>query len=268
MTEKSPVSAKKDTRARDEKRTRGKENRLSPAPPRLIGAFLERGKAAVFTRRLAAHGVFFTTVMSGKGTAGSEILDILGLEDSEKDVVIALADFPRARAVMAALNDRLSGMGLGKGIAFCVPLSAAPNLLVRAFAIRAGKQSVSSEVKTMPGDIATENSADKNIFSDKGNKFSLILISVNQGYADEVMSVAKSAGARGGTLVRAHQTASDGAVGLFGSAFSVEREVIAVLTTLDKRNAILEAVNSSHGMRSDAGAVAIALPVDDVAKLS
>lgn len=99
-------------------------------------------------------------------------------------------------------------------------------------------------------------------------KYSLILISVNQGYADEVMACCKKAGARGGTLIRARQFSNEETESLFGAAFTPEREIIAIVTTRDKRAAVMDSVNARHGVRSESGAVVLALPVEEIAKLS
>ncbi len=215
--------------------------------PYLFAAIIARNKHNDLVTMLYRQGVFVNTVVMGQGTASSEIMDILGLEDSEKDVVISLTDTGTARAVMAMLNDRLAGSVGSKGIAFTCPLTAAPNILVKAM-----------EVKAKPV------KEDQKMTDDK---YSLILISVNQNYTDEVMATAKKAGARGGTLIRARQLANEEADGLFADDFS-EREIIAIIAANDKRADIMNAVNAEHGMREKAGAVVLSLPVEDIAKLS
>ena len=40
------------------------------------------------------------------------------------------------------------------------------------------------------------------------------------------------------------------------------------VTTKDKRAAVMESVNARHGVRSESGAVVLALPVEEIAKLS
>lgn len=111
-------------------------------------------------------------------------MDILGLENSEKDVVLGFGSYDSAAAVMNALNDRLSAGTGSKGIAFCLRLSAAPGLLIKA-----------AEIKTAKN-LSEEKTVDE-------QKYSLILISVNQGYADEVMACCKKR-ARAAALLSAH----------------------------------------------------------------
>jgi hypothetical protein len=226
------------------KRTRASK----PVAPALLLAIVDRGRAARVNELFVRNGVFFTTVMHGSGTASSEILDILGLEAAEKDILLSVTSRPTAIEVMAAISDRLSGFDCGKGIACRLNLTAAPNLLVQSLNLTAKKGA----------GVKMENK----------DKYSLIVISVAQGYADEVMAVAKKAGARGGTLIRAHQIESDQAEGLFAQGFTPERELLLIMTHQDKRNAIMESVNEDCGMKTKAGAIIMSLGIEEIAKLS
>lgn len=248
MREKQNSSSPRNSRAN----TRPRVKTASPPvkAPYLVAAVVERGKHDKILRLFYGYGIFFTAVCMGQGTAGSEIMDILGLENSEKDVVLGFASPQSAAAVMGAFNDRLAGSPGSKGIAFCLKLNAAPGLLLKAAELKSAK--CVSEDKNMED---TQN-------------YCLILISVNQGYTDEVMASAKKAGARGGTVIRARQISNEETDSLFGAAFTPEREIIAIITPREKRNAVMESVNADHGVRSESGAVVLSLPVDEIAKLS
>lgn len=234
--------------AEREKRNQSKNK---AARPNMIAAIVDRGKSLKFKELLDKNGVFFSSVCMGQGTASSDILDILGLESSEKDIVISIAKESSAKAVMNALSDKLGSLGT-KGIAFRVRLNAAPNILLKALDLKAAKS-------------ATEVKSEMN---DKKSSYSLVLVSISQGYADEVMATAKKAGARGGTLIRARQTTTEETEALFGAGYTPEREIIAILVTADNRNAIMEAINENHGVRTEANAIVISLAVEDIAKLS
>ena len=99
------------------------------------------------------------------------------------------------------------------------------------------------------------------------SKYSLIIASVNRGYSDEVMTAAKSAGSRGGTVLRAHQIENAETDRILGASFTAERDIVTILTAQDKRNAIMEAINEKCGVNTKANAVIMSLPVDEVAKL-
>ena len=98
-------------------------------------------------------------------------------------------------------------------------------------------------------------------------KYSLILISVNRGFTDDVMQTAKMAGATGGTIIKA-RLAEAGVMEAFSNqVLNEEKEIVAILAPDSVRNQILEAVNSQFGLKSDAQGVVLSVPVDKVFKI-
>lgn len=99
MREKQNSSSPRNSRAN----TRPRVKTASPPvkAPYLVAAVVERGKHDKILRLFYGYGIFFTAVCMGQGTAGSEIMDILGLENSEKDVVLGFASPQSAAASWA-----------------------------------------------------------------------------------------------------------------------------------------------------------------------
>ena len=95
----------------------------------LIASIIERGCGNKLTELYTRHQVFTHLRCEGTGTATSEILDILGLGSSEKDIILSLAPIPAAAALLEALDDDLRGSVPGRGIAFTAPLSAVSSLM-------------------------------------------------------------------------------------------------------------------------------------------
>jgi len=60
----------------------------------------------------------------GKGTAKSEILDYLGLGQTEKDVVISVVHENNVRNAMNMLKEKMHLKEPGNGIAFSIPISS------------------------------------------------------------------------------------------------------------------------------------------------
>ena len=58
---------------------------------KLIVSIVERGKGVAMQRLYQKRQVFLHLHCAGRGTATSEIMDILGLGSSEKDVVLSFA---------------------------------------------------------------------------------------------------------------------------------------------------------------------------------
>lgn len=226
-----------------------RENRNPPAlkPPLVIVSIVERGKSDRLSSAYKSSGVFFTLKTSGKGTASSEIMDILGLEDSRKDVLVSFASARDENRLMTHLGDSLRASYGVKGIAFSIKVGAATNMLVQALGKRAG-----GEVKTV---------------EDKSKQYCLVAVSVREGYADEVMQTAKTAGVRGGTVIRAVQSDNVESERVLGTGFTPERDIILMVMDRDKRSAVMDAINAENGIRSEANAMVVALPVERLVKL-
>ncbi|MDR2828053.1 MAG: hypothetical protein LBV51_01365 [Acholeplasmatales bacterium] len=66
----------------------------------------------------------FCLEISGYGTASSEILQILGLNKKEKDIVLAICDDETSKIILERLSKEGRYNENGTGIAFSIPLSS------------------------------------------------------------------------------------------------------------------------------------------------
>jgi len=197
----------------------------------------------------------FTSV--GRGTANSEILNLLGIGSGEKAVILCLEQEIGVQVLMKEVRKELKVYGPGAGIAFTVPLSAVNDPILMVF-----KQSI----------LKNENLSGKN--SDKGanmaskHSHDLIVSIVNHGYTDELMNKAREAGARGGTVLHARGTAHEGPVKFFGISVQDEKEIILILSEYDKKVPIMQTISENYGLNTKAQGLIFSLPVDNVIGLS
>ena len=89
-----------------------------------------------------------------------------------------------------------------------------------------------------------------------------IICIVNDGYSETVMGAAKSAGARGGTVLNARGTATKDAEKFFGITIHPEKEIVMILTERENRDGILHALYQKVGLNTKGQGIAFALPVD------
>lgn len=219
----------------------------------LIMSIVERGCGAKLHKLYRENQVFISLRCEGSGTATSEIMDILGLGSSEKDILISTAPVSTARALLERLDDDLRGAVPGSGIAFTIPLTAVNNLLA-AFINLTTKTDRDSG-----GDTDMENSV----------KSSLILVTVNQGFTDVVMDTARKAGARGGTIIRGRWAGDESFAQSYGiTTLREEKELIFIVVPTELRNKIMDAVNREHGLRTESGAMVSAVGVEQLVHLS
>lgn len=90
---------------------------------KLLFTVVERQKAEFYLDFLSQFEINFQTVLQGKGTASSEILDMLGLNHN-KAVILSVVREDLTDTVTNALEEKFRTIRNGKGVAFAVPLSS------------------------------------------------------------------------------------------------------------------------------------------------
>lgn len=216
---------------------------------KVILSIVERGQGAAIIRLYRKRQVPIHIQCAGKGTATSEIMDILGLGSSEKDVVFSFAAAPAARKLLHDLDNELRGHTGGAGIVVCVPVSGLNSLIASLAAYHA------ESLKEKEGNDMerTENS--------------LILVVCAQGCTDDVMSTAKAHGARGGTVIKGRLSGREELEQAYEVELKAEREIVAIVVPTQLRNPIMEAINAEHGLRSEAQAALCSLPIEQIVRL-
>ena len=99
-------------------------------------------------------------------------------------------------------------------------------------------------------------------------EYEVILVIVNAGFADDVMSAARECGAKGGTVINARGTAKEEAEKAYGIVIAPEKEIVLILVDKDVKEPILHAVYKKVGLNTPGQGIAFSLPVDDVIGLT
>ena len=218
---------------------------------KIIVSIVERGRGTAMQKLYKKNSVFLHTQCPGKGTATSEIMDILGLGSSEKDIVLSYAETGTARQLMRQLDNELRGAVDTSGIVFDLRLSGMNNLTAAAIEYHAqqGKRGNGGEP-----------------LMEKGNS-SLILVTCVRGSADQIMATAKEHGARGGTIIKARWSGMEELERGYDLELTPERDIVAIVVPNDKRQAIMEAVNENHGLRTAEQAAVCSIPIEQLVRL-
>lgn len=90
----------------------------------LIIFIIRRGGGDKLIKLANERNISFSLLLHGRGTISSEILNMLGIDGPEKDVVILSSDRPRAEEVMNGLAEAMELNEPGGGISFMIPFSA------------------------------------------------------------------------------------------------------------------------------------------------
>ena len=101
----------------------------------------------------------------------------------------------------------------------------------------------------------------------KTENFEVVFAIFNSGFADDVMAVAKTQGARGGTILNARGVVNEDAAAFFGITLHADKEILMMVVEKDIRDDVLNAIYKEMGMDKKAKGIAFSLPVSDVAGL-
>ena len=100
------------------------------------------------------------------------------------------------------------------------------------------------------------------------SKHEMIMCIVNAGFSETVMEAAKSAGARGGTILNGRGTANKEAESFFHIAIQPEKEVVMILVDKEIKDSVLHALYQKAGLDTMGQGIAFSLPVDEVVGLT
>ena len=90
---------------------------------KLVFTVVDRAKAEFYLDVLSQFEVNFQMATGGKGTATSELVDMLGL-NIHKAVLLSVVREDMVAPIMNCLEEKFATIRNGKGVAFAVPLSS------------------------------------------------------------------------------------------------------------------------------------------------
>ena len=217
----------------------------------MLFAIVGRGNGKKYMDMLTSRGIAFHMQMTAHGTAPSEMMDIFGLGNTDKDVVISYATEQAGKAYVEEITKNVGAAGAYSGLLMCFRLSAINRLTAEI---------IHRTTPDSEGKGGTKRMANT-------HKQQLILVTVNQGFTGQVMQTAKKAGAMGGTILRARLASAEKLEQFGDIAAQEEKEIIAILAPVGAASKIMEEVNKEHGFHTEACGMITALPVDKAYKI-
>ena len=105
---------------------------------RAMCIIVKRNKGDIIASALKEMNINTGCIFLGRGTAKSELLNLFGLGDSEKDILVTAMPLSKAEKVLELLQTKFKFGEPGKGLAFTVKLNslgsmAVYNLLINNF---------------------------------------------------------------------------------------------------------------------------------------
>jgi len=196
-----------------------------------------------------------TFLSMGYGTASSEIMGLLGLDTSDKDFIVSLVGDHDLQQMLDDISGRKVLSGTGSGIAFTLPLNGISSLVHAALTQNAPENK-------------EENMDTNKAKDDKKDNFSLVVVISDPGYSDDIMELARAAGARGGTVISSRGIGHSEAGHFLGINIQAEKELVLVLAQAEQRIDIMKTLNEKFGTRTKSQALVLSLPVEDMVQVS
>ncbi len=100
---------------------------------KLLVTVVDRRKAEFSMDFLTQFEINLQTSVLAQGTAHSQMLSMLGLEDAEKSVIFSAVREDKASEALAGLEEKFHTIKNGKGIAFTIPLSSVIGVAIYRF---------------------------------------------------------------------------------------------------------------------------------------
>lgn len=188
---------------------------------KLIVCIVPHDQGEVITSAAKAKGAGGGSVIMGRGTAQNNIIQLLGLGDTSKDIVYVIVDDSIYPAVCKEILEVTSQKKKSFGVIFAIDL------------MEFDKSGFESEKSESGGktDMSSES-------------YKVINVIVNKGYAEDAMAAARKAGAGGGTIISARGTAREGDAKFLGIEIVPEKDFLMIVVPSEKSSQVVEAIRS------------------------
>lgn len=210
----------------------------------MVVTIVDRGKCEKVVDLCRSEGVPLHLVSLGHGTARTEMLDLLGLGETQKDTVISFVPEYTVCPLLERLADGMKMRYPGKGISFAVPVSSVSAKMYRTLTEH-----------TQPKEERTGS-----VMACEG-KYELVVALINRGYTDLVMEAARQVGAPGGTVLNTRGIGSQDVEQFLGISIQAEKEIVFLVTPTEKRQGVMQAISREAGLKTPAKGVVLSLPV-------
>ena len=91
---------------------------------KILITIVDRSKTLFYLDLLEQFEVNVQMVLYGRGTANSQMLDILGLVESDKSAIISFIREDMVKSALETLNEKFIKVKNGKGVAYTIPLDS------------------------------------------------------------------------------------------------------------------------------------------------
>ena len=112
---------------------RKKTSKSNVAKLKVLITIVNKSKATYYVDLLEEYEINMQMVVSGRGTANDEMLNLLGLVESDKAVIISVIKEEKIKDVLETLKEKFNKVKNGKGIAYTIPMESVIGVSIYQF---------------------------------------------------------------------------------------------------------------------------------------
>lgn len=185
-------------------------------------------------------GVTGGTVFLGKGTAHNHILELLGLAETKKEIVMMVAPRPIAKKATEKLNHDLKLEKPNHGIAFTTSVCCVMG------------------TRSMVYDHLLDEERGKDAM------YKLITAVIEKGRAEEVIDAAAKAGAKGGTIINARGGGAHETERIFMIDIEPEKEIVIIISKAEDARGIIKAIDDALLLEEPGNGILFVQDIDEM----
>lgn len=99
----------------------------------LLVTIVSRQKAEFFADLIQTYDINMQMLVRAEGTANTEMLKALGLDDTQKTVIFSIIKEEKIKDALASIEHRFKSIKNGKGIAYTIPMTSLIGVAVYGF---------------------------------------------------------------------------------------------------------------------------------------
>lgn len=213
-------------------------------------SIIKKSEAEAYLHFFSEQGIPQTYCTLCHGTAQKRNLELFGLEKSEKVLMRSIIPESVVKPIMYKLTHEMKIDLPDNGIAIAIPLSSLAS------------KKVYDKITSI--EYNDRDECHEKYESERKQNMELIIAIYAKGNTDEIMALAREAGATGGSIIKAKGTAKAGTDKFFGMSISDEKEILYIVAKSEVKSNIMKAI-ASYTYDENAHPVTFSLPISESA---
>ncbi len=218
---------------------------MNEAELKLVCALVHQGQGSKVLKVAQESGVNGGTILRGLGFSSRSILKILGLDTAHREIVLMVAWAAVARDCVKRLDEKFLFSKGHHGVLLSCNLSAVQGIRkqeAKQDRVQGAEQVFGSDHVFIPDheEVLCETENERV----EAMRYQAIITIVDLGKGEDVVDLAKRAGARGATIMHGRGSGIHETATLFHMKIEPEKEVVLVISTQEESASIIESISS------------------------